>query len=1756
MKNKLSGLRTSLAAVLAVSYWGTQCLFAYQPEKSFWTERRSAAERQSPPLLASVPVGHTAFELLANQFPSTQQVSPALSTSVAETVPKGFIKDHAPLLSALSPSYGSIRKVCLPKPGSPPGPLILHIQDVHMNQDAQRNIGETVRALMESGQVDLIALEGSTEEINLQPFADTPHRQAVQMTADYLLRENKISGPIHAALTHAGQLPRILGIDDSVHYEANVQAYRTSAPTLEKTRQELKGLEWEMEAKKKTVFSPALFAYDQIVQAYRAGRVSLGEYVKTLTSANASGQSNLIAGSSLSPSIRCFLDALKMEQTLDFKKVESERTRLLDRLTRALTTEETNALLAQSLAYRSGQLRYADFYGQLKTTCQKNGIPLNEFPSMDAYVRYVLLADKIDAERLLEDIGAQENTGYTRLIKTPEEKDLVSRTRQLWLTTKLVDFSLIPSEWQEYQTGDKWDRLHSFESFYVEAQARDTAMANNLLRAIKESPKKSPGTMTILVTGGYHAKGMADQLTAQGATVISYVPKIEKIDTAQGAAYLSVFSQEKTPLEKLVQGKKLFLAADPAPSSLLKSLVPGLIVLSAMAMGSLSVDPSVLYTILGGAGLFFGLTKVSDIVHAKIRVRDQTIELTARIQQEKILSVTQSRPIIGFWQCIQLGNLRELFMFPSLPLQILGFDEKAGERATHSAPMKEEIRYRFIPFSMVNLFFNIFILGGDIPGVNSTIAFWLFSLLSLITGVFSAIAFQRAHKVIITDIFYGHVHGREPTIAEKRGLFLAGLFYALPYVSTLVVVSAIQSVTASFFPVAYSIIGGVLLPLSWVGIFTSFFWGVYHHRTHNQKILGPGQATGWIGVSCAYVLGWAKGALQQTIFRTTGDRAPLSQFAADYVKEGNGRRAAIAEDAISTLVATAVGIWVVSIVGTPMCLDWKLFLPASVAIVWPLVLLGSHVDPEKNLQNLFGIHPSDPKAKKLSMWVFGYEIVVAGLFVAFRIYFPLIWELMFFFWGVASFLGLRAFHKDLNGGEGAKDSGDKKTSTAMFFAFAVLPFLGFAPDLAEGVVRLANVVNTYSILGVLTAILVILGWGLLSLVRLNNTSSVKPPEGTVSEGQVERISPLGSATASDLALVETEVREAFARFAKHTQLDPTKARFSGLRKWPGNHYTMVIFLGESRFIGQAAKVSPTNALTNNAPPIFRARILSPPAVGETPQKPKSSAQKKNAITPIERKVWNAFKEYASLNHLDIKKAHFHSVRPAGKDRYSVDIEIGDASYKVDVEGTSENGFSATVSVPQAYQEVTYGGSEFITEERKVDSASLETHLTAVFNLYAARNHLNMEESQFTYFNSSQENKLSLAVNVEGNRFVAEALRYSVVKDNEIKVVTEIQILTPDEVVYENRIVQGPKFVEWLNKVKREIGMEWARWHPSLQPNNILFLSTGKWAQAGFVVDAVFLLGMAATGASLWGLLPSFAVLHVLLEVRSKPDMLPKERVVRFLSHLLFALPYGIPDFSAGFFHVVPLVGSAVAVGLHAVYDQYTIGLDDGRKLGLLKTGLPGEKINVLLGGSGSVTGALMGGVISKTPEFLNRVSRQSKGFFYSLGLRHGMAQIAGENADIPIVEKPVGTPEQLTKMISLASEMHNFNEANPSRPSFLTVTPFGGMTVEEIDMALTKAGIPGDMVYVKKISGPLSFAIFGNEFEMALRHFNVHPENMFLILAGKPEMSDLSQWAGDGVILDALRQSLLKALLGTMPVIAPRVILDMMNGMSLAETSA
>ncbi len=481
---------------------------------------------------------------------------------------------------ALPKTLGSVRKITPSttlRAGSPTNrKIVIHIQDVHGNSEAQTNIAKAVRELIDQRKIDLVALEGAFGPMNFSWYQHYPHQDSVKAVADYLLKEKRISGPVHVAMTRGGV--RFVGIDHQEHYDANVAAVRTSARLAPLYKKKLRTIIQTLEAEKSQAFNPDLKAFDDQMASYRAGSLSWGDYIFELAR----------RVPDLAASVQAYATALKMERGLNFNQVERERAQFIAELVPKMRPAEKDELASRGAAFRSGALTPADFCGTLKDLGARHGVALSRYPAMTAYIRYVLLSESLDAEGILKEAVATEKKICATLAKTEEERRLLWEARHLYLCKKLLEFALTKEEWGEYERQKlvignwKLDQgvinksssiqlpitiyqllnLSSFERFYREAEARDEAMAQNLEKAMAASH----ANIAVLVTGGFHTDGILRRLQPKGFTVVSYVPKISKIDDSNGSAYLSVFTQQKTPLDKLFAGEQLFLATLAEPN--------------------------------------------------------------------------------------------------------------------------------------------------------------------------------------------------------------------------------------------------------------------------------------------------------------------------------------------------------------------------------------------------------------------------------------------------------------------------------------------------------------------------------------------------------------------------------------------------------------------------------------------------------------------------------------------------------------------------------------------------------------------------------------------------------------------------------------------------------------------------------------------------------------------------------------------------------------------------------------------------------------------------------------------------------------------------------------------------------------------------------------------------------------------------------------------------------------------------------------
>ncbi|OVE77462.1 hypothetical protein BVX98_02905 [bacterium F11] len=542
--------------------FSTNSLLAHAPEANrgrrparpaggqagFWKERQKqiqmAALRLPSPTYQQNP-----------SFPSPSIPSPVSKRKIQKWLKnkpsEGRLKD---VLSILSGPRGTIRDISFPKDKTA-DPIVIHIQDIHMNQEAQKNIGALLQDLLNKNLLDFLALEGAFKPIDLGPFRNFPHQGTVHKVADYLLQENKISGPLHTALTSADAIPAIIGVDDLVHYRANVQAVKESYPLKEKLKKAVLEREHELELEKHRIFTGDLLDFDQKVQAYRKGTIKMGDYANHLARYRAD----------LHPTVSSFLEALRLEESLHFAQVEKERSLLLSQLIKRINKESLSLLINATVAFRMGQMNHADFYKYLYDLCKANSIDLGQFKVLNKYLQYILLAESLNAEELIQQLRRLEDSTYERLANTEKKKILVRQSREAYLVAKLIDFSLTKEEWDGYKKISPkisfMEDLVSFENFYKEAEIRDQQISGNLLTHTNTLGSK----VSVLVTGGFHSKGIRDHLRGKEITTITWVPKITKVNASNGSAYLSVFTQEKTPLEKLFGGEKLFLSQPQFP---------------------------------------------------------------------------------------------------------------------------------------------------------------------------------------------------------------------------------------------------------------------------------------------------------------------------------------------------------------------------------------------------------------------------------------------------------------------------------------------------------------------------------------------------------------------------------------------------------------------------------------------------------------------------------------------------------------------------------------------------------------------------------------------------------------------------------------------------------------------------------------------------------------------------------------------------------------------------------------------------------------------------------------------------------------------------------------------------------------------------------------------------------------------------------------------------------------------------------------
>jgi hypothetical protein len=545
-----------LAVSLATIFFTNQVLFAHKPEMAFWAERQKSQQQ-----LASLPSGF----LPSPAFPS--KMNTAVLPTVRASLSQVDGQSHIPQFESGVPAqFLNIRKISPPAVSSeyvkkPSVKKVILIEDVHLNTEAQTNIANALQLLIDQKKVDVVAVEGAFGDFDFGPFRSFPDKQITRDVAEAYLKDNRVGAPSYVGITSPTELPPFVGIDDKSHYDANVQAIRDAAEHRKEVEGELAKKRDTLEGKKQDLYNPVLKKVDHALTAYQKGTLSLGNFLQILLASSAEELDYDLV-------VAQFLEAFEIEKNMDLSRVERERRQILNILAQKLSEEDLSILMQQVAMYQSGSLTFGRFYSNLKDLLEQKGISLKGMPAFESYLHYVLLTEGINADELLKSVKNVTDQVFEKLAQSDAERGLIRQSRELYLNERLVALGLTPGEWEEYKSmlrfydatllrknSISWHRsiVASYERFYEEAHHRSQKMVENLIKVTSEEDT------AVLITGGFHSPSIAQELRRRDISYVVASPKISKIESTSGTEYLSIFTQKKSPLEKLFEGKSLFV---------------------------------------------------------------------------------------------------------------------------------------------------------------------------------------------------------------------------------------------------------------------------------------------------------------------------------------------------------------------------------------------------------------------------------------------------------------------------------------------------------------------------------------------------------------------------------------------------------------------------------------------------------------------------------------------------------------------------------------------------------------------------------------------------------------------------------------------------------------------------------------------------------------------------------------------------------------------------------------------------------------------------------------------------------------------------------------------------------------------------------------------------------------------------------------------------------------------------------------------
>ncbi|MCD6461071.1 hypothetical protein J7L67_10450 [bacterium] len=506
--------------------------------------------------LFGVPIKHTFFKLLSLLLVELLFYQPV---SFASQTSEDAIR------SAVPDKYGSVRIV---KTTDESDKWIIHIQDAHCNLEAQTNIAKIIRRLKKHGCMDIVLVEGAQGAIDTSAIKNYPDKKSKKIVSDYLLKNSDISGSEYFSILSPDPI-EMFGVEEKGVYEKNLKSLLSLINYKDENNSVLDKLKKFILDYQDKLYSPEMKEFVSARYGYLDHSVQLSEYLKKINKF-------VKFDNDLYPNCRKVAEIYRLKKKINFTALENETRDILDTFSVILSKSELGSLFRVNLSYKIGDISAYKFYGSIINLMKEKDIDIKEYSNVALYSELLKDFSTIDNELIKKELAGLENECASKFFVNVRDKNLFELNRRYELLSDFFNITLSQTDKkyfldnqtlftanslkkliktidmekeavfsQDLQLLD--DRREKVKSFYELALERDNILVNNALKKM-ESQKYNYG---LLITGGFHTKGMLEILKQKPVNFAVVVPKISSATNTE--RYFSAITNKSTALESFIE---------------------------------------------------------------------------------------------------------------------------------------------------------------------------------------------------------------------------------------------------------------------------------------------------------------------------------------------------------------------------------------------------------------------------------------------------------------------------------------------------------------------------------------------------------------------------------------------------------------------------------------------------------------------------------------------------------------------------------------------------------------------------------------------------------------------------------------------------------------------------------------------------------------------------------------------------------------------------------------------------------------------------------------------------------------------------------------------------------------------------------------------------------------------------------------------------------------------------------------------------